>query len=119
MVSFRDRDGGELHATIPDGTKVFDVESSGMPGHVKRVDWAWREPRWHFLCEFKDPECQAALAHNPDAAAKMKAELAGSDFPSKLAEKAHQTALHHKPTRERKRRTYVVVAAVSTLTMAE
>lgn len=118
MISFRD---GELEATLPDAIAVYHVDADGwpIPGHVKRVDWAWGELSRYFLCELKDPECAGALKHDPGASARMKTELAGPSFPGELANKAYQTVQHHPPTSAAPTRVYVVVAAIASLTAAE
>jgi hypothetical protein len=115
--SFED---GELSATLPSATCVYHVESAaGYPPQTARVDWAWDEPSLHLLCELKDPECAGAMQHNPTATGIMRSELAGDSFPQNLAEKAHQTALHHAASANRPSRVYIVMAAISALTVAE
>ena len=118
MRTFRD---GELRFLLPDANWLVQVDdlTSGVPGHLPRVDWAWREPRKYFLCELKDPESERARVHDPRASARMLAELAGPEFPGRLAEKAYYTITHHVPTQSRKRRVYIVLAAISRLNAAD
>ena len=109
--SFED---GELRATLPAATAVYDVEQSDeIPTGTPHVDWAWDEPPIHFLCELKDPESRWAL-EDVNGIDKMRLNLSVPSYQSRLARKAWETTVYHTPSK-REPRIYVVVVAIASL----
>lgn len=108
---------GELVATLPDATQVYDIEQvTDIPAGVPHVDWAWDEPSVHFLCEIKDPESGYAVDDEDGVDAILRRIDEGS-YLIHLADKARFTSLHHSPS-HRGPKTYIAVIAIEALTGA-